>query len=120
MVFISLIMVYAMFSISGLILLKKGFTEVSSVTGLSVGKAALQSVANAIFVGGVLIYLTSFLIWLYILSRYELSVAFPVATGVLCLAIMGSSYLLLNEPITVYKVFGTLLIVAGVFSIVKG
>ena len=51
--------------------------------------------------------------WLIALSKIELSVAYPMlSVGYVLLMIL--SYFLLNETITVYKVIGTLLVVAGV------
>jgi multidrug transporter EmrE-like cation transporter len=62
---------------------------------------------------GLLFYAVSTVFWLVALSKIELSVAYPMlSVGYILLMII--SYFLLNETITVYKVIGTLLVVAGV------
>ena len=62
---------------------------------------------------GLLFYAVSTVFWLIALSKIELSVAYPMLSmGYILLMII--SYFLLNESITVYKVVGTLLVVAGV------
>jgi len=67
---------------------------------------------------GLLFYAVSTVFWLIALSKIELSVAYPMLSmGYILLMIL--SYFLLNETITVYKVIGTLLVVAGVTLISK-
>lgn len=62
---------------------------------------------------GLFFYLVSTVFWLIALSKIELSVAYPMlSVGYILLMIL--SYFLLNESITLYKVIGTLLVVAGV------
>jgi multidrug transporter EmrE-like cation transporter len=62
---------------------------------------------------GLLFYAVSTVFWLIALSKIELSVAYPMLSmGYILLMIL--SYFLLNESITMYKVIGTLLVVAGV------
>jgi len=62
---------------------------------------------------GLLFYAVSTVFWLIALSKIELSVAYPMlSVGYILLMVL--SYFLLNETITVYKVIGTLLVVAGV------
>jgi multidrug transporter EmrE-like cation transporter len=62
---------------------------------------------------GLFFYAISTVFWLVALSKIELSVAYPMlSVGYILLMII--SYILLNETITVYKVIGTLLVVAGV------
>lgn len=68
---------------------------------------------------GILCYGVSMLFWLYVLSRMELSKAYPmVSLGYVITLLIG--YFLLNEPLNVPKVVGILLIVAGVCFIARG
>lgn len=52
--------------------------------------------------------------WIMALSHLELSKAYPVAIGFNLLIIVGMAILHFNEPLTVSKVLGTLLIFTGV------
>jgi multidrug transporter EmrE-like cation transporter len=62
---------------------------------------------------GLLFYGVSTVFWLVALSKIELNVAYPMLS-IGYILIMILSFFLLNESITLYKVAGTLLIVAGV------
>ena len=67
---------------------------------------------------GLFFYAISTVFWLIALSKIELSVAYPMlSVGYILLMIL--SYFLLNESITLYKVIGTLLVVAGITLISK-
>ncbi len=68
---------------------------------------------------GILCYGVSMLFWLYVLSRMELSKAYPmVSLGYVITLLIG--YFLLNEPLSYPKVIGIVLIVAGVCFIARG
>ena len=55
----------------------------------------------------------------FALSRINLSSAYPVAIGIGCIFLILVSYYVLNEPITLKKISGIILILAGVFIIYK-
>lgn len=61
---------------------------------------------------GLIIYALSVALWLWVLSKVDLSVAYPfVGLGFVVTMLFG--VLLLNENVTMMRVVGTLLIVGG-------
>lgn len=65
-------------------------------------------------VGGLGCYAISVALWIYVLSRAEVSFAYPFL-GVGFLVVSIAAWQLLGEPLTVYRLAGTLLVSAGVF-----
>jgi multidrug transporter EmrE-like cation transporter len=65
-------------------------------------------------VAGFTLYLLGFLIWLRILRENSLTVAFPVASGLLYSAIIIGSGVFLKENVGIVKLFGIGLIFAGI------
>lgn len=93
--------------------LKKGIAHVN----LDVQRGIPQIVADCICNGnlwlGILLYGVSLLFWLYVLSKMELSRAYPmVSLGYVFTLFLG--YTVLGEDITTYKVLDVLFIVIGV------
>ena len=54
------------------------------------------------------------LVWLAIMSRFDLSFAYPYMIACLTLATAISGYMFLNEPVTRTSLTGTAFIIAGV------
>jgi len=76
-----------------------------------------ESYLDLHFLVGFSCYLAGFLIWFYILRITPLSVAFPVAAGLLMIATSLFGVLLLNEAYNFYKLVGGILIFAGIVFI---
>jgi drug/metabolite transporter (DMT)-like permease len=69
----------------------------------------------AIFAGFTL-YGVSVVLWLFVLSRLEVSRAYPfVGLGVVVTMILG--YLMLGEPLSFPKIVGTILVAGGVWLV---
>ncbi len=63
---------------------------------------------------GLIFFGVSFLLWIKVLTKSDLSYAYPmVSLGYINVIIL--SYFLFNEPFTTMKVVGIVLIIAGVF-----
>ena len=65
---------------------------------------------------GLFLYGISAIFWIIALSKVELSVAYPMLS-IGYILIMIISYFLLHEPISMYKIIGTLLIIVGILFI---
>ena len=63
---------------------------------------------------GAAAYGTGFLIWILILRRYELSIAFPIAAGSLIVATQAISYVVLKETLPPIHLAGVILIISGI------
>jgi multidrug transporter EmrE-like cation transporter len=81
--------------------------------GLYRMKAAAE-IASLGFLAGALCYALSFVLWILILLRMPLSVAFPLVTGLVIVATQLSAALWLNEPLTWWKAAGVVLIISGI------
>ncbi len=67
---------------------------------------------------GLILYGLSLGLWLFVLSKMELSKAYPIISlGYVFTLILG--YLFLNETITVTKITGITLIMIGVFTLTR-
>ncbi|MBB6282035.1 hypothetical protein [Geobacillus subterraneus] len=62
---------------------------------------------------GLVVYGAATVIWLFILSRVPLSVAYPLQSIAYVLAVFGA-YALFHEPLSVPKIIGVILIMLGV------
>lgn len=85
----------------------------TSTYGLMKIKSAGIS-ASPEFAIGFVSYAVGFIIWLYILARMPLSVAFPIAAGSLVIATQLTGHFFLSEVITHTQLIGVLLVVAGI------
>lgn len=97
------------YSISLLII----YVLISSI-GLYYIKISENVVLSLAFLVGFLFYGTGFVIWLLILKNVPLSIAFPVASSSLILATQVIGIYRLGEPLTKYKIFGSLFIIVGI------
>ncbi|MDH6208293.1 hypothetical protein [Aurantimicrobium minutum] len=66
---------------------------------------------------GVFLYGISFLAWLFILSKYQVSFAYPFTIGVtLALTVIGA-IILFRENVTVLQILGMCILVVAIFLI---
>ncbi len=63
---------------------------------------------------GLLLYGVGFTLYLYILSKFEVSYIYPIITASIFILLVTFSSLILNEPITVKKVIGISIIIVGI------
>jgi drug/metabolite transporter (DMT)-like permease len=102
----------------GQILLKKGMGDMGplTITAGQVLNIIWRMATNPYVVVGLGIYMCGTLFWLVALSRVQLSFAYPFASlsyGLMLLA----AWLLFREDISLLRVIGTAVIVAGVLII---
>ncbi len=98
------------------IFLKFGMNNMSkSISSLGIGNVISLITNFHVVVGGTL-YATSFIIWLYVLSRVKLSYAYPfISLSYVIVAVLG--FLILDERISSAAVAGIILVVVGVYLI---
>ncbi len=96
--------------ICGQLLLKKGVMASSlSPNFVSIFKTLLSPLVFS----GLLLYGLSAIIWLFVLQRFPLSVAYPsLALSYVVIVILSSIFL--KEPLSQDKIIGTILIFGGV------
>ena len=79
----------------------------------------LQGAAtNKFVIFGFLLYLVSAASWLIILSRVDLSFAYPMISIGYIVIVVLSKYMF-DEPVTTMRIAGTLLVCAGVFLLLR-
>lgn len=68
---------------------------------------------------GAALYGLSFLLWMFILSRTELSLAYPVVIGATLMATTLGSWLMLKEPVHALRLAGIAVIFLGVLVVAR-
>ena len=67
---------------------------------------------------GLLFYLISFVLWIFALSKVEVSIAYPMLSiGYILVTLFA--WFFFNEPLSISKFLAIFLIVAGVVTLVK-
>lgn len=102
---------YILLSCSGLVLFKIGSKAGMSI-GVSAGAFSLK--ISLISLGGMLCYITSFLLYLFLVSKFDLTKIYPVTTGAIFIGIMVASVIFLNESVHWQQILGSVLILAGI------
>jgi multidrug transporter EmrE-like cation transporter len=113
--------------VAGQIALKYGVGATSAKTSSRIVQSLdprsvlnfLESAAtNKFVILGFVLYLVSAASWLIILSRVDLSFAYPlISIGYIIIVVL--SRFIFNEPVTSFRVAGTLLVCAGVFLLLR-
>lgn len=67
---------------------------------------------------GLLMYAVSVFVWMYVLSKVEVSIAYPLLSIGYVLNVILAAYFF-SEPITANKIVGITIIIFGVFVLTK-
>lgn len=74
---------------------------------------------NGKFILGFLLYFAGFVLWLYMLSRYEMSRIFPIASGALYAGLLIGAALWLHEEVGWLRLMGVFLILSGILIVYR-
>jgi drug/metabolite transporter (DMT)-like permease len=107
--------IYVLLTVSGLILFKLG-TGSSQITIITKGVIGLQ--VSFVTLAGMLCYICSFFIYLFLVSKNTLSFLFPLMTGIVYVSVLTSSVLILKEKITPISLTGGAIILIGVILVI--
>ena len=113
MLLVVLFSVYALLSAGGLVLFKLGGRDAA----LELGRTGFSVSLSWKMLLGIFCYLCSFLLWLVIVSRTQLTFAMPLSVGVVNILVFLGSARFLGEQITPTKILGLAVIVLGLFLI---
>ncbi|MFC3120338.1 EamA family transporter [Agaribacter flavus] len=107
-------------SVTGQVLFKQGMTLVTQQITVNAPVFTWFSALlnNASIITGLLAYVASTGVWLAVLSKTELSKAYPFI-GLGIAGTMLLSYWLFDEPITSYKLVGTAFVIIGIILLAK-
>jgi multidrug transporter EmrE-like cation transporter len=107
--------VYTICGASGLLLMRAGLGQarLDWLNGHVIGwAAALASL-------GIAFYVASFLLWLIVLSRNPVSIAYPVAIGLTLVFVALGAKLFLGEVLSPVRLGGMVLILAGIVLVTQ-
>lgn len=107
---ILLMLCYVACSASGLILIKMGLNQ---GTVISLG-TSLEIKIHMLLIGGVFLYVVSFLLNLVVMSKFNLNYVYPISAGLIYIAILVLSVLVLKEKVTSAEILGMAAILIGI------
>ena len=116
---LGLILLSVSLSAAAQLVLKKGMSSPGLQQIMAEGGTAeivLRILLSPLVIGGLFIYFLGALVWLLVLSKIDLSQAYPFV-GLGFILTMVLSALFLSETITPLRMMGTLVIVAGVIMV---
>lgn len=102
------------------IMLKSGMNQIghfefSMANAMPIG---LKVMGNIPIVSGLFMYVMSVVVWLLVLSRVQVSFAYPMLSiGYIVNAV--AAYYLFGEPLTSMRVMGIFIIIAGVYLVAQ-
>ncbi|MCG7850988.1 MAG: hypothetical protein MIO92_00540 [Methanosarcinaceae archaeon] len=103
---------YALCSGCGLILLK------IALTGNTVSIDSFRSlILDLKFLAGFSLYVCGFLLWMFILSKFNLNVAFPIAMALFFIVSSLGSFFILGEVFSTKHVIGIALCFIGIILV---
>ena len=107
-------------TVMGQILFKHGMNTIGRINSLrdATGKL-VQAFLNPYILSGIAIYGFTTLVWLIILSRVKLSIAYPMLSSGYVLSILFS-WMLFKESIPKIRIIGALIICIGVYLVAQG
>ena len=109
-----LIVIYLILMVSGLILYKKG---ANSNFVLEIKNNALNIKLSLVSIAGLFCYLFSFLMYMLILPKFDLTFIYPLMTAISYIGIYILSIFILNESVTTLGIIGSIIIMVGIFIV---
>ncbi|MFK4567198.1 hypothetical protein [Enterococcus sp. UD-01] len=108
-----LFLLYVVLSTSGLILVKLG----SQATAIHFTNAVFSFSMSLTSIIGFVCYLFSFVLWMVIVSKSEVSYIVPLGVACTNIAVLLGSKLILQEQVSLGTVIGTGVIILGIVII---
>ena len=107
-------------TVMGQILLKQGVSKVGAISNFrELVPKLTQVILNPYVIGGISIYGFTTFVWLVILSRVKLSIAYPMLSLGYVLTI-PFSWLFFKESIPKVRIIGAIIICIGVYLVAQG
>ena len=106
-----LLIIYVASSSLGLVLLKVGLNNGTLIT---LHSTFLELKLHTFLMTGAVLYILSFLLNMIVMSRFNLSYVYPISAGLIYIAILVFSLLILKEQMSLMQVMGTIFILIGI------
>jgi len=104
-----LFFIYVLLSAGGLVLFKLGSHDLV----FSLAKGIFNISFNWYLICGIISYLFSFLLWLYIVTQMKLSLAMPLSLALVNIAVLLGAIFIVGESVTTLQWVGVLVIIIG-------
>ncbi len=114
---ILLIVLYVIFAVGGSTLIKfSGTNQAGALLSIPIVNISM----SLTLIGGVIAYGVSFLLYIILLNKFDLSFISPLTVGIVYVLLMLTAVFFFKEQFTVVKTIGCALILAGILMIVAG
>lgn len=102
------------------LMLKAGVTQIGhfEFSMTNVVPIGLKVMANPPIVAGLFMYVVSVAVWLLVLSRVQVSFAYPMLSIGYVVNALAANYFF-GEPLTSMRVLGIFIIIAGVYLVAQ-
>ncbi len=120
MSYLPLIMLGVLLNAAAQVFLKEGMRRIGhfEFVWANIMPITLQVAGNVFVLAGLLCYVISVAVWLLVLSRVEVSFAYPLlSVGYIVNAVAG--YYLFHENLSMTRITGILIICVGVYFVTK-
>jgi multidrug transporter EmrE-like cation transporter len=106
-----IIVVYIILSVTGVVLVKRG---AGHPLNLGIGGGLFSLTFGYVTLLGLLCYVCSFLIYMSLVAKYDLSYIVPLSAGGIYLLTYAASIGIFHEKVNVTRVIGSAVILAGI------
>jgi multidrug transporter EmrE-like cation transporter len=120
MSYLPLILLGVLLNAAAQLFLKEGMRRIGHFEFIwaNIVPIAVQVAGNIFILGGLFCYVVSVAVWLLVLSRVEVSYAYPLlSVGYIVNAVAG--YYLFQENLSLMRITGILIICVGVYFVTK-
>jgi multidrug transporter EmrE-like cation transporter len=120
MSYFPLIMLGVLLNAAAQLFLKEGMRRIGhfEFVWANIVPITMQVAGNVFVLGGLLCYVISVAVWLLVLSRVEVSFAYPLlSVGYIVNAVAG--YYLFQENLSMIRITGILIICVGVYFVTR-
>lgn len=120
MMIFALILCGVLLNAAAQLMLKAGMTQIGhfEFTMANAVPIGLKVMGNFPIISGLTMYVVSVVVWLLVLSRVQVSFAYPMLSiGYVVNAL--AAYYLFGEPLTSMRMLGIFIIIAGVYLVTQ-
>lgn len=103
------------------LLLKKGvlFIDKSAFSFFRLPTLITQIFLNGYIVGGLVMLVALFILWLFLISKTELSALYPAIIGLNFVLISIAARIVFKEYLSPWQIVGIIVIIIGIFLVLK-
>jgi multidrug transporter EmrE-like cation transporter len=116
-----LIILSAFINTAAQLLLKAGMNRIGgfNFSWANIGPISLQVATNPFILSGLVVYVFAVVVWLLVLSRTEVSVAYPLVSIAYIINAVAAYYIF-GEDFSLMKMLGIGVIIFGVYLLARG